>query len=98
MLIDFPKPVVKLSHHISLNHEGRQDIQWWADYLPSWNGRHKILDSTTTPCHMLDIFTDASGEIGLGMFYKGRWVSFLPGMTCDNHLCLLDTGISSCVL
>ena len=74
-LIDLSKSVVKLSHHISLNHEARQDIQWWADYLPSWNGRYKILDSTTTTCHTLDIFADASGEIGLGIFYKGRWVS-----------------------
>ena len=74
-LIDLSKSVVKLSHHISLNNEARQDIQWWADYLPSWNGRYRILDPTTTPCHTLDIFTDASGEIGLGIFYKGRWVS-----------------------
>lgn len=74
-LIDLSMTVERLSHRISLNSEARKDISWWANYLPAWNGRYKILDSLTTPCHQLHIYTDASGEIGLGIYNNGKWVS-----------------------
>ena len=74
-LIDLSMTVERLSHRISLNSEARKDISWWAEYLPTWNGRYKILDPLTTPCHQLHIYTDASGEIGFGIYNNGNWVS-----------------------
>lgn len=74
-LIILSTTVKQLSHRISLNSEARKDILWWAEYLPSWNGRYKILNPATTPCHDLNIFTDASGEIGYGIYNDGEWVS-----------------------
>ena len=74
-LIDLSTTVERLSHRISLNSEARKDISWWLKFLPTWNGRYKILDSSTTPCHQLHIYTDASGEIGFGIYNNGKWVS-----------------------
>ena len=74
-LIDLSTTVERLSHRISLNSEAKKDISWWAKFLPTWNGKYKILDSSTTPCHQLHIYTDASGEIGFGIYNNGRWVS-----------------------
>lgn len=74
-LIDLSTTVTSLHHHISLNSEARLDIYWWAKYLPDWNGRYKILDPHVTICHDHNIFTDASGEIGFGIFNNGSWVA-----------------------
>ena len=74
-LIDLSTTVTKLSHHISINSEASKDILWWADFLPVWNGRYKILDQYTTPCHLLHIYIDASGKCGFGIYNNGRWVS-----------------------
>lgn len=72
-LIDLAASVHKLSHHISLNLEARHDIQWWLDFLPSWNGisffQEKIISSDT-----LQLFTDAS-NLGMGGVFNNRWFS-----------------------
>ena len=73
-LIDLSTTVEKLSHHISMSREAREDIKWWAEYLPSWNGRYRILEPKTTLAPDLEIYTDAS-SLGLGIFYNGKWVS-----------------------
>ena len=74
-LIDLSMTVKKLSHHISINYEAREDIRWWAEFLPHWNGRYKILDPTPTFSHTLNIFTDASGRLGFGIYFDGHWIS-----------------------
>ena len=30
--------VEKLHHHIYMSAEAREDLQWWHNFLPSWNG------------------------------------------------------------
>ena len=57
-----------------MSREAREDIKWWAEYAPSWNGRYRILEPKTTLAPDLEIFTDAS-RLGLGIFYNGKWVS-----------------------
>ena len=37
-LIDLSTSVSSLNHHITLISEGRADIAWWLEFLPSWNG------------------------------------------------------------
>lgn len=61
-LIDVSATVKRLSHHISINKEAKEDINWWAEFLPSWHGRYRILDPTPTLSHDLKIFTDTSGR------------------------------------
>ena len=74
-LIDLSTTVKSLSHHISLNHEAREDINWWLQFLPTWNGKQKILEKSTTSCPSLNLYTDASGQIGFGVYFDGQWIA-----------------------
>ena len=74
-LIDLSTTVTKLHHRISLNKEARLDIEWWIEFLPSWNGCYKIPDFLVTPAPSIDLYTDASGELGFGIFFDGKWLS-----------------------
>ena len=66
-LIDLSTTVEKLSHHISMRREVREDIKWWAGYHPSWNGRYGSLEPKTTLAPVLEIYTNAP-SLGLGIF------------------------------
>ena len=72
-LIDLSTTVSSLHHHINLNAEGRADIQWWVDFLPTWNGVNFIQDDIVTSVS-LSLFTDASGS-GFGAVYGKYWFS-----------------------
>ncbi len=65
----------KLSHHISINSEARKDIEWWGEFLPSWNGKYKILELNSTPSPSINLFTDASGTHCFGIYFNSRWIS-----------------------
>ena len=70
-LIDLSASVGKLSHHISLNSEARRDIQWWLDFLPSWNGV-SFFQEDLISTEALMLFTDAS-NLGMGGVFENRW-------------------------
>ena len=74
-LIDLSKSVTSLNHRVYLNLDARKDIEWWKEFLPSWNGKYKILDPQSTFAHDLNLFTDASGSLGFGAYFNGKWVS-----------------------
>lgn len=72
-LITLSTKVTSLSHHISLNAEARADIQWWIDFLPTWNGVSYIQSEPTSSVAM-QLYTDAS-NIGMGGFLGDSWFS-----------------------
>ena len=74
-LIDLSTTVNKLSHRISLNSEAREDLRWWSSFLPLWNGKYKILEPSVTQSVHLNLFTDASGKEGFGIYFDGKWVA-----------------------
>ena len=74
-LIDLAKSVSKLHHHISLNLDAQKDIEWWQKFLPSWNGKCKILDPESSVAANFDLFTDASGSLGFGIYFDGKGIS-----------------------
>ena len=74
-LIDLAKTVSRLSHNISLNDGARQDINWWLQFLPTWNGKQKILDPFITLCPDINLYTDAPGHLGFGIYFNGHWIS-----------------------
>ena len=83
-LIDLSITACKLHHHITLNAEARKDIQWWLDFLPTWNGISIFPDDNWTPASDLLTFTDASSKIGNEAYCKkdwfcGAWPSHLQG-------------------
>ena len=58
-----------------MNREARRDISWWLRFLPSWNGRAIIPDPNWTRSPDMELFTDASGSLGYGIFYMGHWIA-----------------------
>jgi hypothetical protein len=57
---------------VSLNHNCRNDLQWWIEQIPIWNGRAII-----APAPDLVITTDASmrgwGAVCQGVHTRGLW-------------------------
>ena len=49
-------------HHVRLNRDFQSDIQWWATFLPGWNG--KSIHPPQQPAHAF--WSDASGSWGSG--------------------------------
>ncbi|KAL9964522.1 hypothetical protein ACROYT_G028176 [Oculina patagonica] len=62
-------------HHISLNVEARRDVAWWLKFLPLWNGRAIIPDPFWSRSPDLELFTDASGGLGFGIYFQGHWLN-----------------------
>ena len=71
-LIDLSTSARLPHHHVTMNLEARRDIAWWLRFLPSWNGRAIIPDPHWTKSPDLELFTDASGNLGYGIFYMGH--------------------------
>ena len=63
----------ELHHRIRLNRGFRSDLQWWASFLPSWNGVSMM--SGVVPAYpSASITSDASGSWGCGAFSSaGDW-------------------------
>ena len=63
----------ELHHRIRLNKGFRSDLQWWAHFLPSWNGTGMML--AVARCGFAATITsDASGSWGCGAFTSsGEW-------------------------
>ena len=61
-----------LHHRIKLNQEFHWDVDWWLQYLPTWNGVslfYKLHWLTSMECQL---FTDAS-NFGFGCYFQGHW-------------------------
>ena len=65
----------ELHHRIRLNRGFRSDLQWWASFLPSWNGV-SMMSGVVPACPTASITSDASGSWGCGAFSSaGKLVS-----------------------
>ncbi|XP_072033268.1 uncharacterized protein [Amphiura filiformis] len=63
-LIDLSMKAQKLHHRLDLTIEARQDIAWWARFLPEWNGTARFIEPTWTPADSLQLFTYAAASVG----------------------------------
>ena len=68
-----------LHHHISLNQEVCEDIQWWRHFLLQWNGVSIFPDSkwthhSTMELSTMKLSTDASATIGYGAVFGQKWL------------------------
>ena len=72
-LIDLSTTVKKNCHHINLDASARADMQWWQEWLPSWDTTNIIPESTRILSTDLMLHTDAS-FIGLGAIYGNAWI------------------------
>ena len=86
-LIDLSTTVRRLHHRISLNSEARKDIQWWIDFLPTWNGISMFPGNDWTLASALHTFTDASSRIGYGAYSNKEWFCGLwPTHLCNHSI------------
>ena len=60
----------ELHHHIRLNKEFHSDLEWWVQFLPSWNGVSMM--SSVCPVPHSETVT-ASGGWGCGAFSGVQW-------------------------
>ena len=65
--------VQHLYRPIRLTQEAKLDLKMWSHLLSHWNGISLFLDDSPTDAGQLGLFTDASGSIGFGGFFQGRW-------------------------
>ena len=66
-LYDFMRATPSAKPYLSLILPGSvcDDLVWWAEALTSYSGR---------PAHDMQLQTDASGSIGFGTVYNGKWL------------------------
>jgi len=72
-LIDLSTSVRELSDIVSLSGPALEDIKWWSEFAPGWNGVSFFQDPIVTSKH-LHFFTDAS-SFGLGGVFGSNWFS-----------------------
>ena len=70
-LIDFSTSVEKLHHHLPFTLESKLDMKWWLDFLLLWPEKGLILESHWTANTSKELFTDASGKDGWGVYTAG---------------------------
>lgn len=86
-MIDLASSVRELHYKVRLNKGFRSDLQWWACFLPAWNGVGMM--SGIIPTAIAGTITsDASGSWGCGAYSeKGEWFQLkLPGSWDGIHI------------
>jgi len=72
-MIDLTRGVPNHFHHIRLNEEFFKDLNMWKAFLAGWYGCSIFLDSTVTLSLDMSLYTNASGAIGFGGYFNGKW-------------------------
>ena len=75
-----------MHHHIDITAEACQDIAWWLAFLLSWDGSSYILETEWTTSLCMSLYTDASGKMGWGTYWSGRWLQakWIPALYNQN--------------
>ena len=68
-MIDTMKVAQCPHHRVHLNADFQSDVQWWASFLPQWNGRSIM----PQPGIAHSSAADASGNWGCGAISKEGW-------------------------
>ena len=72
-LIDLSCGVKQAWHKIRITQGASRDLKMWLVFLQSFNGSAIIPDQFWCEDRDLQFFTDASGVIGFGGFFRGNW-------------------------
>ena len=75
-MIDLSCSVTRIHHHIRLilTKDAQLDMYWWVNFLPQWSGTSCILQTKWTTTISMNLYTDASGILGWGAYWSGRWL------------------------
>ncbi|KAJ1088753.1 hypothetical protein NDU88_001908 [Pleurodeles waltl] len=61
-------------HHIRLRAGVKEDLRMWIEFLKDFNGVTMLVDDEDW-FWQIQIFSDASGAHGFGLFWDGHWAS-----------------------
>ena len=72
-LIDLTRGACHPHHKVRMTCGGREDLRAWLTFLRRFNG--KVMRSAVywTDNSALRFYTDASGSIGFGIYFAGKW-------------------------
>ena len=105
-LIKLSCTIRKLEHFVYLNQGVREDLFMWTEFLRHWNGRSFCLEDHLTAAQDSELYTDASGAHGYGVYYQGQWFqgdwepSQLLGLNSETSIAyqeLFPTVVEACV-
>lgn len=72
-LFEASKKVKCLHYRVTLSKACKADIRMWNYLLHHWNGISMFLDNEHTQASDLHLYTDASGTLGFGGYFQGKW-------------------------
>ena len=95
-MINLAATVRELHYKIRLNKSFRSDLEWWACFLPAWNGVG-MMAGVTPASPTGSITSDASGSWGCGAFTSaGEWFQLvLPESWNGIHISNKGTATDS---
>ena len=87
-MIDLARGVKELHHRVRLNRGFQSDLQWWACFLPAWNGS-SMMTGVVRGRHQATL---TSGKWGCGAFTTaGEWFQLaLPESWREVHITIKE--------
>ena len=72
-LFDLTSGVLKPHHRVRISLGARADLLAWRQFLSHFNGSVMLTEQAWRSSDNLNLYTDASAEIGFGAFFRGSW-------------------------
>ena len=69
-MIQLTRNVSLPQHRIKLSKGFFKDLRMWEDFICNWNGEGFFMPSHWVTSDVLSLYTDASGSLDLGAFFK----------------------------
>lgn len=73
-LLSLASSVSELYHFVHLNHECRQDLYMWMEFLTNWNRVSLFYERDFTTSFDIQLHTDAASTAGFSVVYKTHWI------------------------
>lgn len=58
---------------ITSDYDFFQDVLWWQEFLPKWNGTSSFLSPSWLYPSAIHLYTDASSTVSCAGFFNGEW-------------------------
>ena len=90
-MTELSKSAHELHHMVRLNQSFRSDLQWWAHFLPVWNGIG-MMSGVVPASFVATLTSDASGSWGCGAYLAtGEWFQIKwPGLWEGVHITIKE--------
>ena len=73
-LLDLAHSVPSLETRLRISIDSALDINWWLTFASTWNGTAFFVEPQWSPSPGMELYTDASSEVGFGAYWGGHWL------------------------